>query len=359
MCKCKKYCNALVKMLCDVEKLTHKQIMQETQYPSNAVGNIISRHCQKHVRGVVGAEYHTTVIAKIDDIEKDYLSGMSTYMLAEKYGCHRSHITRLMKKRGHKRYKGYMPSGAKQDHSARLEVLRKETEEKYVKRISEISNGKIEYIGGFTKTACKIKLRCTVCGREFEATAQRRVVFSCPGCKEREADKRIRQKKIASIEAQIKRLKEKKVPKTCSHCGRVFYSEYETKKYCSDECSRKAQHARRHMRDKEQKRSNNHRKRARKYGATYTPGITLKKLYERDSGICHICGEQCSWDSKEYGTCGPDYPSIDHVVPLSKGGSHTWENVKLAHHLCNGAKSDNVEGVANVIASNNKRTKPI
>lgn len=32
---------------------------------------------------------------------------------------------------------------------------------------------------------------------------------------------------------------------------------------------------------------------------------------------------------------GPDYPTIDHVIPLSKGGSHTWDNVKVACGECN------------------------
>jgi len=29
------------------------------------------------------------------------------------------------------------------------------------------------------------------------------------------------------------------------------------------------------------------------------------------------------------------YPSIEHVIPIAKGGKHTWDNVKLAHRKCN------------------------
>jgi 5-methylcytosine-specific restriction endonuclease McrA len=39
------------------------------------------------------------------------------------------------------------------------------------------------------------------------------------------------------------------------------------------------------------------------------------------------------------------YPSIDHIVPLAKGGNHTWNNVQLAHHYCNTLKRDKVVNV--------------
>ncbi len=33
-------------------------------------------------------------------------------------------------------------------------------------------------------------------------------------------------------------------------------------------------------------------------------------------------------------------PTIDHVIPLAKGGYDTIENVKAAHFICNSKKSD-------------------
>ena len=39
---------------------------------------------------------------------------------------------------------------------------------------------------------------------------------------------------------------------------------------------------------------------------------------------------------------GNNYPSIDHVIPVSKGGTHTWDNVKLAHRHCNTMKSNDL-----------------
>jgi 5-methylcytosine-specific restriction endonuclease McrA len=55
-----------------------------------------------------------------------------------------------------------------------------------------------------------------------------------------------------------------------------------------------------------------------------------------------LCGEKCNWDDIEYkdgkAKAGESYPSIDHIIPLSKGGTQSWENVKLAHRHCNSIK---------------------
>ena len=72
--------------------------------------------------------------------------------------------------------------------------------------------------------------------------------------------------------------------------------------------------------------------------------ITLTKLIKRDKNICHICGEKCNGKDFYYRDnifiAGEDYPSVDHVKPIAKGGTHTWDNVKLAHRRCNSEKRD-------------------
>ncbi len=72
------------------------------------------------------------------------------------------------------------------------------------------------------------------------------------------------------------------------------------------------------------------KRRAAKYGAVIDKDITIAKLYERDEGICGICQEKCNWGDK----------SMDHIKPLSKGGTHTWDNVQLAHLVCNSKKGN-------------------
>lgn len=62
-----------------------------------------------------------------------------------------------------------------------------------------------------------------------------------------------------------------------------------------------------------------------KANGPYDLGITRPKLFTRDGGMCQICQTVTT-----YKDC-----SIDHVKPASKGGTHTWGNVQLAHKLCN------------------------
>lgn len=55
-----------------------------------------------------------------------------------------------------------------------------------------------------------------------------------------------------------------------------------------------------------------------------------RTIYRRDNNTCQYCG--CRPGTKEL--------SIDHVVPRSKGGKTTWENVVVACTACNAFKAD-------------------
>ena len=117
--------------------------------------------------------------------------------------------------------------------------------------------------------------------------------------------------------------------RVCECCGKEYTAHYPTSKYCSDKCSRHVS------------------KKKRKYaGILVDPDITLRRLARRDGNICQICGLMVDWSDKmkAKGTviCGPMYPSIDHIYPVSKGGMHAWNNVQLAHRKCNTYKSDSI-----------------
>ena len=67
--------------------------------------------------------------------------------------------------------------------------------------------------------------------------------------------------------------------------------------------------------------------------------LVIGLLAERDGWLCQICGDPID-PTLTY----PDRkgPSVDHVVPLSKGGTNVVENVQLTHLTCNITKSDTV-----------------
>lgn len=54
-------------------------------------------------------------------------------------------------------------------------------------------------------------------------------------------------------------------------------------------------------------------------------------VYERSNGVCGICHLAVDKDSAWH---------VDHIQPLSKGGTHSYENTQLAHPSCNQAKKD-------------------
>lgn len=69
--------------------------------------------------------------------------------------------------------------------------------------------------------------------------------------------------------------------------------------------------------------------------------ITLLGVYERDGGICQICGMPVDKNARDGRKIYRDYPTVDHIIPLSHGGLHVWDNVQLAHMGCNAMKGDN------------------
>lgn len=72
------------------------------------------------------------------------------------------------------------------------------------------------------------------------------------------------------------------------------------------------------------------RRRARAFGATEVEEVDSSFVRQRDNETCYLCGRWVSVHDV----------SLDHVVPLSKGGSHTYDNVRLAHKDCNSKKGD-------------------
>ena len=233
MCNSKKYCAALVVVLYDGFELSHKEICEQTGYPSSAVGNIISRRIgtRKERGHVVRAKWSVakTTNPLIGDIEREYLDGASTYELGEKYGVHHASVSRWMRARGHQRARG--------------------------------------------------------------ASSPRGSV--------------------------------------CARCGKQFIATKKNQLYCSSTCSRSVKWQRRN----DSKRANGD-----------ADLITLREVWERDGGRCYLCGKQTDW--YDYRTvngwwiAGMRYPTRDHVIAIHNGGTHTWDNVRLACFGCNSKKGD-------------------
>ena len=195
-----------------------------------------------------------------------------------------------------------------------------------------------EYVSGYTGCDSRVRIRCLTCGSEIERYynfTRRKTNTACPECERRGVERRRDAKKLAAVRDRELRVIDtsKQVElrlASCELCGRPFLLGHGSQMYCSDRC--------RH-------RSINRRKDHRLHnGNTIDKDITLEKLYTRDAGVCYICGQTCDWQdfivADGITICGDNYPSIEHVMPISKGGLHSWDNVKLACRRCNSLKRD-------------------
>jgi 5-methylcytosine-specific restriction endonuclease McrA len=69
------------------------------------------------------------------------------------------------------------------------------------------------------------------------------------------------------------------------------------------------------------------KRRALKKGATIGV-VDYTAIRERDRGLCYLCGEAVD----------PADLHFEHVIPLSRGGSHSMENIRVSHAACNWRK---------------------
>lgn len=158
----------------------------------------------------------------------------------------------------------------------------------------------------------------------------------------------------------------------CMQCGGTWTSTHRVSKFCSSKCHNKFKdihnplrrvekdcdrgvrakgmcqmHWRRLARAEgreanpawdEGRKANYHKRRAQKLG-TQVEDLRPIDIYERDIWLCGLCVTPVDPDSA---WPDPMSPSLDHILPLSKGGTHTYENVQLAHLTCNVSKGNRV-----------------
>ena len=130
------------------------------------------------------------------------------------------------------------------------------------------------------------------------------------------------------------------VPRTlvCKECGSEFVTECGKPRsvFCCQSCADKYERRQEHLTVRHKKYTREARKkRDHQLREQFVSDVSYEDLYERDQGICQICGlpvhpyKGCdnSWDG-----------TIDHIIPLSVGGKHCMENCQLSHRICNSLK---------------------
>jgi HNH endonuclease len=200
---------------------------------------------------------------------------------------------------------------------------------------------------------------CEVCSVEYRHTywAQRTCGRACGWTLRRAARKREPQPTYPATRVYFR---------SCRQCESLFVSGHPQRSVCSDSCraARRvdswAQDTRRPPvnyirqcgcgaalpRDRRKcdacveatyrdgKRRRRHRDRARRRSVRSEP-YTLAAIAERDSWSCGLCTRPVDMALR---VPDPQAPTIDHVLPLAKGGDDMSTNVQLAHFLCNSRK---------------------
>lgn len=78
-------------------------------------------------------------------------------------------------------------------------------------------------------------------------------------------------------------------------------------------------------------REGSRRTKAKRDGVS-TERLDYAAILERDQGLCHICGEAVSAED----LC------FEHIVPTTRGGAHSYENVAVSHLACNSKKRSKI-----------------
>lgn len=113
---------------------------------------------------------------------------------------------------------------------------------------------------------------------------------------------------------------------TCAEC-KLSFVVGTRRRFCSEKC---------YKRYDNRIWTSKHRRRARHYGVNYDSSVTLQKALEHFGRICYLCNEFIMGraDSSD-----PEQAVLEHIIPMAAGGTHTWDNVNVAHRRCNDIKA--------------------
>ncbi len=81
------------------------------------------------------------------------------------------------------------------------------------------------------------------------------------------------------------------------------------------------------------------RKRARRYGVAYET-VSPALVFERDGWQCQICRQATPIELR--GSHDDKAPELDHIVPMSKGGPHSYTNTQCLCRACNRNKGSSM-----------------
>jgi hypothetical protein len=229
--------------------------------------------------------------------------------------------------------------------------LADEAYDRFIYGFNDKHGDRFIYLSGFLNSESPVLIKCRECGSEFTRSAQiarKDKQLTCDKCKSIAIGQNDKERKLEIELRRIIKDKEKEkalfikqqeraiaLVTVCNECGGTFTASKIGCKYCSIRCSNRHENRARELKRRNKILNNGH----------IDKDISLERLVIRDNNTCHICGVGCDINDyvineEGHHIVGSNYPSIDHVLAINNGGTHTWNNIKLAHHYCNTIKSD-------------------
>ena len=179
-----------------------------------------------------------------------------------------------------------------------------------------------------TKRAWMLRY-CTWCGDLFGATARHRRYCSSP-CLE---------KWKASGATYIKS-RHRQETKTCAYCRTEFETSMSTKTHCSRQCVSKGRPWKPEGMKAKGARSG-YAKARREAQRAGDKDLTTYTIWKAEGGHCRLCNK-ATIDPTTPRALKPvkrdAWASLDHIKPISAGGTHTWDNAQLLCYPCNSGK---------------------
>jgi 5-methylcytosine-specific restriction endonuclease McrA len=124
----------------------------------------------------------------------------------------------------------------------------------------------------------------------------------------------------------------KHIPRPCQLCGESFTSQHREQRFCGWSCAKSHLRQQGYLQRGDRRAKNRERMAARRAnGIRRKPGRWVE-ICERDGWACHICGLPIT---QRLAGRNQGAPTVDHLVPLSCGGSDADSNLKAAHFGCN------------------------
>lgn len=179
------------------------------------------------------------------------------------------------------------------------------------------------------KEAHRANKNCQRCAIEFSTTNNKQI-YCCKDCRLADIPKRMRQKYADQRQAKFAA----KYPKgygeaLCGWCGEIRQYDPRTQnpKGFHPECTKQARSANYRIKTvRRQKLSTPHR-------------ISHQQVVDLYGSDCHICKTAIDLTLPRTNKQGL---TVDHLFPISKGGTDEMDNLRPAHWICNIRKSDKV-----------------